>query len=152
MVYLSPSKLEMRIVEGPFWVEIEPDLLEPALERASLAADESLRTEYRQEREAVSGIETVDIREACFQDLDARWAERFGLLDALRRALIEEPALGAAVEGCVLYAARPDEEQGMLLEPDGEPTSGVLTIRVAPQTLLSLQELRRLLSDGRDAL
>lgn len=139
----------MRIVQGRFWVEIAPDLLEPALDRASQEAEEPLREEYRHEREAVAGIETVDIREACYRELDVRWADRFGLFDSLRRALIEERALGAVVEGCVLYAVRRGEEQGMLLEPEGKAASGVLTMRLSPETLLSLEGLRALLSDGR---
>jgi len=150
VVYFGLLSSSMRIVEGPFWIDVAPDLLVRTLDRASREAGDSLREEYVQEREAVSGIETVDIREASERELDARWVERLELLNPLRRALIEVPALRDAVAGCVLYAARQASEEGMLLEPDGHPASGVLTLRLAPETLLSLAALRRLLSNGNE--
>lgn len=139
----------MRIVEGPFWIELSPRLMEALLEQAAVEAPEKLRAEYLEERDAVSTIETVEIREGSFRELDARWLERFGALDALRRAVIEDRALGEAVSGCVLLWSREPGAQGMVVEEDGE-ASGVLRLRVSPSTLLSVEALRKLLSDGRE--
>jgi hypothetical protein len=134
----------MRIVEGPFWIELSPRLMEALLEQAAVEAPERLRAEYLEERDAVSTIETVEIREASFRELDARWLERFGALHALRRAVIEDRALGEAVSGCVLLWSHEPGAQGMVVEEDGE-ASGVLRLRVSPSTLLSVEALRRLL-------
>lgn len=138
----------MRIASGPFWIDIQSDLLARTLELAAGEAPEELHDEYEREREAVASIETVDIREASFRELDARWVERFGVLDRLRRVLIEERGLGETVSGLVVLPPLRPEGEGMLLEPEGLQTSGVLTLRLAPETLLSLPRLRKLLSDG----
>lgn len=139
----------MRISGGPFWIEIPADLLERVLAAAAREAPPELRREYEQDRDAVESIETVDIREASVRNLDAHWVERFGALDPLRTALIEERKLGETVSGCVLFYTRYPGKEGMLLEPEGLPAGGVLSLRLSPETLLSLPRLRQLLSGGR---
>jgi hypothetical protein len=134
----------MRFESGALWFELATNLVNETLTTASRAAPEFLRQQYLEERDAIASVEIVDIREEGFRDLDVRWMERFGVIEALRAALDESHPLAKSVSGCVLERARAPLEERARLEPSKEGLP-VLAVSLRGETLLSPDRLRDLL-------
>jgi hypothetical protein len=134
----------MRFQSGALWFELDASLVNEALSAASRMASDELRSEYREEREAIASIEIVDIREQSFRDLDAHWIDRFGVIDALRSLVDEEHPLSKRVSGFLLEGTRDPLNERAWVEPgrDGLP---LLVVSLKAETLLSLHRLRDLL-------
>jgi hypothetical protein len=130
----------MRIENGGVWLDLPADLVDEALILASQSAPDSLRKQYREERDAISSIEIVDIREESFRQLDAAWVERLRIGDPLRNLLVEKAAPNGGIQGCMVKRVRADVDEGASLDDD------VLYLALRAETLLSLERLREIVS------
>ena len=130
----------MHIESGSLWLDLAPELAEEVLTLAAGSASEQERRAYLEEREAISGIETVDIREDAFLSFDARWIDRFGILEAILTSISEE----MPIAGCSLHRVRTREEERSYI--DIVRGQRVLMIYAMVPTLLSRPALRTLLS------
>ncbi|HXV65160.1 MAG TPA: hypothetical protein VEK15_30985 [Vicinamibacteria bacterium] len=129
----------MHIESGSIWLDLAPELAEEVLRLAADSASEQERRAYVEEREAISGIEIVDIREDAFRSFDARWIDRFGILETIRTSISEE----MPVAGCSLQRVRTQEEERSFI--DSVRGQRVLMIHAMVPTLLSRPALRTLL-------
>jgi hypothetical protein len=136
----------MKIQGGPFWFDFPHDLVDDALMEASRSAPETLRKQFLEERDAVSTIEIVDIREEHFRQLDARWAERLGIGEPLLGALRERGAKADRISGCVVQRVRAGAEEGAMLQPAEDGGRDVLCLAVRVDTVLSRDRLSNLLA------
>jgi hypothetical protein len=114
--------------------------VDEALILASQSAPEPLRKQFLDERDAVSSIEIVDIREESFRRLDSAWAVRLGIGDALRDLLIEKAPTNGGIQGCVVKRVLADAEEGARLDDD------VLYLALRVDTFLSRARLREIVS------
>lgn len=128
----------MRIQNGPGWFDLPADFVDEALMLASESAPESLRKQFLEEREAISTIENVDIQEDSFRRLDAAWAERLGIGDALRDLLKEKDATNGGIRECVVRRVLADVEEWARVE------EGVLYLALRADSLLSPDRLREI--------
>lgn len=135
----------MRFQSGTLWFELDATLVNEALSAASRMASEDLRGQFHEEREAIASIEIVDIREQSFRDLDAHWMARFGVIDALR-SVVEENPLSRRVAGLLLERSPAPLQERAWLEPsrEGLPLPS-LVVSLRAETLLSRDRLRDLL-------
>ncbi|HSF14991.1 MAG TPA: hypothetical protein VLK65_05520 [Vicinamibacteria bacterium] len=129
----------MHIESGSIWLDFAPELAEEILRLAADSASEQERRAYVEEREAISGIEIVDIREDAFRSFDARWIDRFGILERIRTSILDE----IPISGCSLHRVRTrEEERSHIASVRGQR---VLRIYAMVPTLLSRPALRTLL-------
>jgi hypothetical protein len=135
----------MRIANGSLWYDFAPDLVEEALLLASERAPSVERARFVQEREAIAGIETVDIREQCFRDSDTRWVGVFGIAKPLELLLRGAPNLADEISGCVLQRVRTKTEERAVLAPSSEHARSVLMLSLRPETVLDEKRLSDLL-------
>jgi hypothetical protein len=125
---------------GEVWLDLPADFVDEALLLASQSAPEALRRQFLDERDAVSSIEIVDIREESFRRLDSTWAVRLGIGDALRDLLIENGPSNGGISGCVVRRVLADAEEGARLD------AGVLYLALRVDTFLSRARLREIVS------
>lgn len=153
MVYfslLTGDNSNMKLDRGPIPVDFARELVEEALEVASRKADAELLAAFREERDAVESIETVDIREKRLDALDDQWMERLHVADPLERVLASHPGVEDVVSGCFLKLARAKEEERAYLYTDEATPPGVgaskpaLVVQLTAATLLALERLEPL--------
>ncbi len=122
--------------------EYEPALVEAAV----LAALRGHPDEpaLHEERDALYGIADPDAREMAFAGLHARWFERVGLGEPLRKALAERPEIAERCGRGIVARAPAARVEGadLLVAPPARPT---LLLRLTPETLSARERAVRLL-------
>lgn len=135
----------MRVDAGSLWLDLAPDLVEEALLVAAKSASDSERDRFQEERDAIAGIETVDIREECYRDSDARWAKRFGISEPLKTLLRQADSLAETISGCVVQRVRTVNEERAVLAPSSDRARSVIMMSIRPETVLDERRLSDLL-------
>jgi len=139
----------MRLTSEAFPARFDPHLVEDVVLEVAGVAGSPERDDFRRERDAIYEIETADIRETSFQELDARWFKRFGVADGLLNLLREHASLASGISGCFVLSAGSYKDEGADLHtPKGEPTETalpVLVIRLLPKTFVDAERLELLL-------
>lgn len=140
----------MNLERGPVPIYLARELVEEVLHVASHDAKAEVRSQFRDEKDAIDTIETVDIRETRVDAFDRRWMNHFGVIDNLERVLVGHPGIEGLVSACSLSLARTDnDEKAFLYQPD-EAVSGddgaepVLVVRITAETLLEREKLASL--------
>jgi len=127
-------------------IDFAREFVEEALVAAARRADSELRETFREEKEAVDGIEIIDIREERLDALDSHWMERFHITQRFEDVLAAYPGVEDAVAECVVkLAPSPDEERAFLYASDPRPKP-VLVVQLTAETLLELDRLQALVS------
>lgn len=132
----------------PASFDLDPGLVEAAvlLEIASRPPAQASR--FRRQREPLYLIDDPDRRERAFLELHGSWFRELGLLDRLRAAIREGPAIGESVSRCVVLRAIRAGDEGADLHEDGSPMAAgrpALAVRLRPETLLEPDRLAALL-------
>ena len=135
----------MRVDAGPLWLEFAPDLVDEALLVASQHTSDAERERFKEERGAIAGIETIDIREECYRDSDARWATRFRISEPLEIVLRDAQFLANTISGCVVQRVRTASEERAVLAPSSDLARSVLMMSLRPETVLDESRLIDLL-------
>lgn len=141
----------MKLESGPVPIDLARELVEEALEVASKDADAELLAEFREEKEAVAGIETIDIREKRLDALDNHWIDRLQVVAALENVLERHPRLEQVISHCFLSLARAKEDERAYLHdgdapsPAGEAGKPALVVQLTAHTLLTRERLEPLL-------
>lgn len=144
----------MKLDRDPLPIDFARELVEEALAAAARRADAELQATFREERDAVHGIEIVDIREERIDALDAHWMERFRVSEPIERLLASHPGVETAISHCELQLARSkDEERAFLYASGSKPDAGaegaglpMLVVQLMAETLLELEQLEALLT------
>ena len=139
----------MKITWEGFPLQFDSHLVEETVLAASEAASSSEKDAFRRERDAIYEIETADIRESSFQELDARWFKRLGIADVLLGLLGEHPLLAHRISGGYVLSASSSRDEGADLHAPREELTEtalpVLVIRLLPKTFLDRVRLSLLL-------
>lgn len=145
----------MKVDRDPFPLEFARELVEEALAAAARRADAELQDAFREEKEAIDGIEIVDIREERIDALDSHWMERFRVSEPIERILAGHPGVEKAISHCELQLARSKDEEraflyvaGPMSEEDApqSPRRPMLVVKLMAETLLELDPLEALLT------
>lgn len=152
MVYfVKGDNSNMKLDRGPIPVDFARELVEEALDVASRQADAELQALFREERDAIASIETVDIREKRLDALDDHWMERLQVAAPLESVLARHPGVEDVVSHCFLRLARAKEDEKAFLYTDDRTPPGVgaakpaLIVQLTAHTLLELDKLEPLL-------
>jgi hypothetical protein len=139
----------MKLTSEAFPVRFDPCLVEAVVLQVAEVAGSPERDRFRREKDAVYEIETADLRETGFHELDARWFRRFGVADGLLNLLREHVSLANGISGCYVLSASSYKDEGADLHAaKGEPTETALPVLVArllPKTLADPDRLTPLL-------
>ncbi len=141
----------MKVERGLVPIDVARELVEEALVVALRGTGSEIQAEFREEMEAVQGIEIVDIREERFEALDSRWMERLRVADTFERVLASHPGIEDLVSKCLLKLARANEGEKAFLDDDGATVGRsdekpALVVELTVDTLLADDKLERLLS------
>jgi len=141
----------MKLDRGPIPVDFARELVEEVLNVASRQADAALQAAFREERDAIESIETVDIREKQLDALDDHWMERLDVARPLESVLARHPGVEDIVSHCILKLARAKEDEKAFLYTDDRSPPGVdaakpaLVVQLTAHTLLAMDKLEPLL-------
>lgn len=130
-------------------VEYEPELVEEAV--LAFLRGHPRERGFRRERDRLYETRDPDAREAAFRGFHATWFERLDLGQPILRALGEQPAIGAAAQGCRIGMARVRQEEGAELFVGREGAGGGaadrrwIVVRLRPETLTDPQVLLQFL-------
>lgn len=96
----------------PLRVTLDERLVEAAVLAAAPGRPFEERYAFHREREAIYEVRDPDAREAAFRQVFLRWFERWRLDRPIRRALAEQPLLGARASGCRVMLALGFQDEG----------------------------------------
>lgn len=141
----------MKLQRGPVPIDLARELVDEALTVAAARASSKLRAAFRNEREAIQSIETVDIREKRLDALDSRWVQRLDVAESLEIVLARHPGVEDLVSACFLRFARAKEdEKAFLFDGDGAVPGGghpkpSLVVDLTAETMLDREQLAPLI-------
>lgn len=140
----------MKFERGPVPIDLTLELAEEVLDVASRIASSELRAQFRDEKEAIHTVETVDIRETRLDAFDRRWMNHFGVIDNLESVLVGQPQVEDLVSTFSLRLARTqNDEKAFLYQhdetvPSNDGYKSVLVVQITAETLLDREKLASL--------